>query len=243
MTGTQTPAASEHLPVRHGVDLLVEGLWGLGTDRSLPAIMRLTTHAAAVSLPGANDASITVRAGHRFATKAPTSDLPCAVDALQYAHGGPCLDAVQGTEPVLRIENLRTECRWPAFSAAALVHTPVLSMLSYRLQIGAEDPIGALNVFGTTPQAFDAETVTAGKHLAAYAAAVLAYAAKHQKVHNLEIALDSNRDIGAAIGILMTRRLVTRDQAFDLLRTTSQHANRKLSEIAEDVIRTGDLTA
>ncbi len=60
------------------------------------------------------------------------------------------------------------------------------------------------------------------------------------KVENLEIALVSSRRIGAAIGILMTVRQVSEDQAFGLLRTASQTRNRKLREVAEDVILTGD---
>ncbi|MDT4959441.1 MAG: hypothetical protein QOD31_3240 [Pseudonocardiales bacterium] len=44
-----------------------------------------------------------------------------------------------------------------------------------------------------------------------------------------------------AIGILMTHWLITRDQAFDLHGTASQHSRRKLRDMAEDIITTGDL--
>lgn len=60
---------------------------------------------------------------------------------------------------------------------------------------------------------------------------------------NLEIALSSNRDIGTAIGILMSTRLVTQQEAFTMLRTASQHGHRKLRDIANDVIFTGSLGA
>jgi AmiR/NasT family two-component response regulator len=43
------------------------------------------------------------------------------------------------------------------------------------------------------------------------------------------------------MGVLMTRRKVTRDEAFDLLRVTSQHSNRKVRDIALDVIEQGEL--
>lgn len=43
------------------------------------------------------------------------------------------------------------------------------------------------------------------------------------------------------MGILMTRYRVTRDQAFDLLRITSQRSNRKLRDIAAEVGDTGIL--
>ncbi len=61
------------------------------------------------------------------------------------------------------------------------------------------------------------------------------------QVVNLEIALASNRDIGTAIGILMNSQLVTQDEAFTMLRVTSQHTHRKLREVANDVIFTGAL--
>jgi len=62
-----------------------------------------------------------------------------------------------------------------------------------------------------------------------------------QRAENLERALASNRTIGAAMGIIMAHRHVTSDQAFALLRETSQHVNRKLRDVAEDVIFTGAL--
>ena len=61
------------------------------------------------------------------------------------------------------------------------------------------------------------------------------------KVDNLEIALQHSRDIGVAMGIVMATEKVTRDCAFDRLRTVSQHQNRKLHLVADDVIETGTL--
>jgi len=54
-------------------------------------------------------------------------------------------------------------------------------------------------------------------------------------------ALEHSRDIGAAVGVLMAIDKVDRSQAFDLLRRTSQHQNRKLYDLALDVISTGEL--
>ncbi|HEV2885713.1 MAG TPA: ANTAR domain-containing protein [Jatrophihabitans sp.] len=61
------------------------------------------------------------------------------------------------------------------------------------------------------------------------------------KVDNLQRALSSNREIGAAMGILMARHQLTSDQAFDLLRRTSQHLHRKIVAIAAEVIESGEL--
>ena len=62
-----------------------------------------------------------------------------------------------------------------------------------------------------------------------------------EKVANLEQALRSSRRIGMAMGILMTTRKVSADDAFELLRQTSQRHNRKVRDIAMDVVELGCL--
>ena len=57
------------------------------------------------------------------------------------------------------------------------------------------------------------------------------------QVSQLTFARDSNRRIGMAMGIVMNQRQVDEAHAFDVLRRTSQNTNRKLRDIAEDVIR------
>jgi AmiR/NasT family two-component response regulator len=57
----------------------------------------------------------------------------------------------------------------------------------------------------------------------------------------LRIALQNSRDIGTALGILMNRHKITRDTAFDLLRSASQRSNRKVRDLAHEVIETGTL--
>lgn len=59
------------------------------------------------------------------------------------------------------------------------------------------------------------------------------------EIANLEIALSTARRIGAALGIIMTSYKVTEEQAFATLRIASQHTNRKLRDVAEDVVYTG----
>jgi AmiR/NasT family two-component response regulator len=68
-----------------------------------------------------------------------------------------------------------------------------------------------------------------------------ALAQAEQRAANLEAALASNRQIGAAIGILMQRHKITERQGLDLLRRSSQAANWKLRDIADTVVLTGAL--
>ncbi len=58
---------------------------------------------------------------------------------------------------------------------------------------------------------------------------------------NLQAALESNRRIGMAIGILMVTRQLTDGAAFDCLRRVSNQRNVKLRLVAEEVIYRGTL--
>lgn len=62
-----------------------------------------------------------------------------------------------------------------------------------------------------------------------------------EQVKHLEAALVNARRIGAAVGILMTRMNLTDDQAFEVLNNASQRRNRKLHQLAEDVLHNGTM--
>ncbi len=61
------------------------------------------------------------------------------------------------------------------------------------------------------------------------------------QVATLREALESNRRIGIAVGIVMVRLVVDSEVAFDVIRKVSMNSNRKLHDVAEDVIREGTL--
>lgn len=60
---------------------------------------------------------------------------------------------------------------------------------------------------------------------------------------NLQKALGTNRVIGTALGILMIQERITADEAFTRLREASQVSNRKLRDVADDVVFTGTLSS
>jgi hypothetical protein len=62
----------------------------------------------------------------------------------------------------------------------------------------------------------------------------------HQVLH-LSRALQSSRDLGVAIGILMSRYRLTRGDALRLLRRASQERNRKANVLALQIIEIGEL--
>jgi hypothetical protein len=193
------------------------------------------------SVPGAEHAGITLsRDGAHFSTIAATGDLPHRVDRIQYdLDEGPCLQALSLSDIVWSAD-LSKEQQWPKFAARAVELTGVRSMLSYRLDLNSAQR-GALNFYATTPRALGEHALPVGAIFAAYTSLTLLNQIHHEMVMNLQRALESNREIGVAIGILMARALCTQQQAFDRLRTASQGLHRKLRDIAEQVKETGEL--
>jgi hypothetical protein len=113
-------------------------------------------------------------------------------------------------------------------------------MLSFRLFL-TEQNRAALNLYATRPGAFTEQSTATGSMFAAYASMAMIAAARNDTANHLTRALESNREIGVAMGILMANGKLTSQQAFDQLRTASQNLNRKLHAIAAEVAATGTL--
>lgn len=206
--------------------------------RQLTAVMAAATSATAAGLTTAVDS--------RFTTRAATAAFVQDVDVLQYRFGGPCVDVLHSPQAVLHVPDLAEQqldphAPWHKFATNAIAETPVRSLLSLRLAVEPQPAIASLNLYATQPNAFAAATVTATRELIPPAAVALAYQAERQARLNLETALNTNRRIGAAVGILMARHLIDEVHAIALLRRTSQNHNRKLRDIAEYVLTTGEL--
>jgi hypothetical protein len=208
-------------------------------DSSFEALTRV----AVARVPGAQSASVTTLRGGQFRTESATDERALGADLLQYELGsGPCVDAIiDGTlyHPV----DLRHDERWPEYGRRANAEFGVVSMASYRLagDFLAEEMIAGLNLYSDQPDAFSPAAVGTGLLLATHAAALVAAQLNRDKVENLEHALATSRDIGVAMGVLMARYRLSREQAIDLLRITSQRSNRKLRDIAVEVGDTGVL--
>lgn len=162
-----------------------------------------------------------------------TYPLAGALDRSQLEAGeGPCLHVALGGDPVVRVADPGTDVRWPGFGPKA-VTLGVRSMLAYRRIWVRIVRIGALDLYGHAPQAFDGRAVGLGEVLAAQCATVLTAAIE---IEGLCTALSSRDTIGEAKGILTERCYVDGADAFDLLRTTSQERNIKFTLVAEQLI-------
>ena len=149
--------------------------------------------------------------------------IPCAAADLAHNLRGGSMQMTASSDPVI----------------SAQASPAGISRLTFRLPMGS-DSYGVLRFHFTGTQPDDADHRLASA-FAGHVAMALDRVALRGQVSHLLTALDTNREIGAAIGVLMAGRGVDYDDAFALLRNESQRANKKLRLVASDVLYTGSL--
>ncbi|SHN47642.1 GAF and ANTAR domain-containing protein [Cryptosporangium aurantiacum] len=177
------------------------------------------------------------RDGQPF-TAATSAELAARVDEIQYdADQGPCLEALH-TGRAVWVDDLSVDVRWPRYRMPALA-AGVASSLSLPLRVDGHT-VAALNLYSVQARAFTSPARQFAEAYAAQCAAALTLALRHasqaQVEEQLNAALASRSVIDQALGILMGQQLCTPTRAFQLLREASQHRNRKLRDVAADVI-------
>ncbi len=193
--------------------------------------------AATMTIPGCAHASLMIRHNGAHRTAAASDAVARRIDKLQIALGsGPSLDAIE--ERSAQIEtNLSSSSRWSALASRVLADTPVRGALSVQLTVDRARP-GALNLFSDTPHAFDERSIERALVLGAFTTVATNAVARGEDAASLRRGLASSREIGKAIGMVMVLNDVSDDDAFDVLRRTSQVTNVKLADVAADVVRT-----
>jgi GAF domain-containing protein len=209
-------------------------------EESLAGTLDLVVSLALSALPGLYGASVTLSAASRaLRTLSATSSSIQDIDARQYeAKRGPCVEA-SATGIVQRASGPAVIERWPEFGAATTEHG-IASVLSIPLTI-PERTVGALNLYGRAEDTFGEPETRIATAFARHAAAVLTNAVSIADAEatnrHLSDALATRQLIGQAMGIIMARQRCTTDHAFDVLRRASQRTNRKLRDIALEIVR------
>ncbi|HEX2701127.1 MAG TPA: GAF and ANTAR domain-containing protein [Acidimicrobiales bacterium] len=225
--------SSDEQPLQAGLRGLAEML--LTEDHD--AVLASVTSLAAAALPGCDAASVSLIERGRPATPVCSAELAKRVDQSQYDnHEGPCLCAIESNQ-VVRVDSFRRDDRWPAFAKEA-VEQGILSSLSFPLHAGGE-LLGALNLYSSGEDAFvDAENE--GAAFARQASVTLTNAVALRRAQSLAqqlaVALENRDIIGQAKGIIMAAEGRSSDEAFDVLRRASQRSNRKLHDVAEEIV-------
>jgi GAF domain-containing protein len=208
----------------------------LRSGKSVAEIQQIVVECTVTLVDGCDRAAIGILDGDRFTTAAATDDVMRLIDQLQNQTGeGPCLEA--STDLVVQVDNdITRQSRWPELARHVVERTPVRAMLAVPL-VDDGRRTGALNVFADRADAFDAESVSQAAILASFASIALAGARHSERATQLEVGVATNREIGAAIGILMATHGITSEEAFDMLSKASQRLNRKLRDIASGIVR------
>jgi transcriptional regulator with GAF, ATPase, and Fis domain len=213
------------------------------TTSSAPLEERLTDIAMITvqAIFGADGAGVTLLHPNQGTTIVASSPFVREIDTIQYRLGqGPCVSAV-GDDRSFRSGSLSSDRRWPKFAARVgnLGVSSAESALSLPLRLPGK-VIGSLNVYARASNAFDENSLRMGEQFAAVAVVavrnidILAQAQRY--AGQLETALTSRGTIDQALGIIRSRTGASAEEAFDSLRLTSQRENRKVAEIAEQIV-------
>ncbi|MDQ1617885.1 MAG: hypothetical protein QOE19_454 [Actinomycetota bacterium] len=194
--------------------------------------LKRITDTAVQALRGCEAASISLLERDRPVTRGATAALALAADQIQYEEGeGPCLDAAL-QERWVYTPDLTHEPRWPR-SAGRMSQLGVGSMFSLRLTLDASPhTLGGLNLYATTPKAFDEHDQLLGILLASVGAVVVDGARQQE---HLRAAIASRQVIGEAVGLLRAEAKLSSQQAFEALSRASQRTNVKLRDLAQRI--------
>jgi GAF domain-containing protein len=206
----------------------------INESRSFHEALDAVVVATRASLPDFSHVSISMKGRDGvFETAAGTDQLAWELDSVQYDLGeGPCVEAVEH-EPVVVVEHLRHEQRWPGYVADAAARG-VRSQVAVRL-FSDRKHVAGLNLYSTEHDEVDQLAAETARLFATHAAIILGHA---QHEDQLNEALVSRKVIGQAIGILMERYRIDADRAFQFLVRASSSSNIKLRDVADEIVTT-----
>jgi GAF domain-containing protein len=213
-------------------------------ELSMDSLLQTVADLSKTVMPGNPETSVLLLVKDKPTTVAHTGQLAVDLDETQYERGhGPCLHAAR-TGELTEIADTRTETRWQDYTQRA-AERGNLSSLSIPLVIDQDEQVtGALNVYARQPDAFDEDSRSVATRFGPYAAVatgnMYAYQSARDMADNLQAALESRAVIDQAKGVLIERYKLTPDQAFQLLARVSMNANRKVRDIADRLVHTGE---
>lgn len=209
----------------------------LQANPPLDEVLEVILAAGVDTVPGCAAASVALTTHGRRQTAASTATWAADLDAAQLELGcGPLPTAADGA--MESTTDLTADARWPRL---ADLHSAgaARAVVSVGLVVGGTDH-GVLTLYSDLGGHFGQQALRIADLLAAHAAAALArtlerrtYEAQAEALHH---ALASRDVIGQAKGIMMEQRSITADEAYLLLRETSQRLNIKLRDVAQHVV-------
>jgi GAF domain-containing protein len=195
--------------------------------------------AAARELFSASGAGIMLTAGSSGLTAVAATDEPGRWLELgqERAGEGPCVDALT-FDQITTTRDLHADERWPAL-VGELPDDAVRAVLGVPLHAG-KIAVGSLNLYRDRPSDWDATETAALEAYAELVEGLLLSALRahqhEQLVQQLQHALDHRVVIERAVGVVMARENVDAVTAFNRLRQEARRAERKVAEVAADLL-------
>jgi GAF domain-containing protein len=161
------------------------------------------------------------------------------LETLQEQFGeGPCVDAFLEDDPVLA-GDMGADQRWPSVGPLAARHG-VHAVLGVPIDL-REGPVGTLNVYAARTHEWTRSDVVGIQAYSRVIASLLRTAVqahlKGRAATQLQHALDHRSLIEQAKGIIMERRGLDQQAAFDLLRSQARSTRRRLDDLARQVVQ------
>jgi GAF domain-containing protein len=200
-----------------------------GVEETVDAVVHFALDALQCSFAG-----VLIAGGRRPEVLASTDPRVATLYRLQIgADEGPVMTAIR-QQTVVEIADVTADSRWPADWTAQARAADIRSVVHLPLLIGGR-PTGVLSLYSDASQAFDADDLAVAHILARHASVAIANA-RHEAT--LAQAIDARKLVGQAMGILMERYDLDSDRAFEVLKRYSQQTNRKLRDVAQELIDT-----
>jgi GAF domain-containing protein len=161
------------------------------------------------------------------------------LEHVQHDFGeGPYLQAF-AQDRAISIQDLQAAPAWTRI-AAVVGQLHVAGVLSVPVRLAGQ-PVGTLDVYSTQPRPWTARELEAVAEFAAVAAELVTagveLANRELEVAQLRQALTNRVWIEQAKGVLAATRGTGPDAAFQQLRATARALNRKLAEVAQEVVQ------
>ncbi len=211
----------------------------LPDDEGSDQILRRLTRLAVDLVPGGTAAALTIESQDRALTFAASDPRIDELHELQFdAAQGPAVEALRRNEP-RQVDDIAAEGRWPVFCRAA-GKAGFASCLMLPLRTGAESA-GAVSLYGKERGAFRGASHDLAVLFAAQGGTAVhndaIYRASREMVDNLHTALGSRAVIEQAKGVVHASLRVSPDEAFRLIKRRSQRTNRKVRDLAAELVR------
>lgn len=207
------------------------------SDDSSDAQLRQLAELSLELVPGSAAVGVVVAGDNAWAYSASDATI-ASLHRTQLDDGnGPVAESLRFGE-ARRIDDASAEDRWPAICSAMVTHG-LLSCLVLPLRTDRE-PGGALAIYGRERGSFAGTGHDLALLFAAQGGVALRNATLYRNcthlVDNLRVALESRAVIEQAKGILVAEHGYSPEVAFHRLSALSQNTNRKLKDIAADLV-------